>query len=88
MFSITNSAIEYIKSASVGVNEPENACFRLLLGQKGPDLSLDQIQPGDRTVEHEGEVILTYEPAIENQLAGRTLDYDEGKSRLVLTQSD
>jgi hypothetical protein len=88
MISVTESAIEYLKSASVGVNEPENACFRLILGQKGPDLALDQIRPGDRTVEHNGEVVLTLEPDIEEEIAGRTLDYDQDKSRLVLAQSD
>jgi len=85
MFNVTPSAVEYLKTALVGVKNPENACFRLKMGQKGPDLALDQTRPGDQLVEHEGNVVLTFEPSVAQQLAERTLDYDEERSRLVLS---
>jgi hypothetical protein len=86
MFHITPNAARYLKRALSRVEEPDNACFRLKVGQKGPDVTLDQTRPGDQFVEHEGDVVLTLEPSVAEQLAQRTLDYDEPKSRLVLTK--
>ncbi len=85
MLNVTPDAAQYLKKALVGVEEPENACFRLKLGQKGPDLALDQTRPGDQQVEHEGAVVLTFEPSVAEQLGQRTLDYDDERSRLVLS---
>ena len=84
MFSVTDSAAQYLKTALKKVEEPENACFRLKVGQQGTDLGLDQTRPGDQVVEHEGDVVLTMEPSVGEQLSERTLDYDEDNSRLVL----
>jgi hypothetical protein len=88
MLTVTAEAAQYLKTALVGVQEPENACFRLRLGQKGADLALDQTRPGDETVEHEGEVLLTLEPSVAQQVADSRLEYDDEKSRLVLAGSD
>lgn len=87
MFTVTQDAAQYLKAARVGVQEPENACFRLRVGQKGPDLTLDETRPGDQVVEHEGEVVLTMESSVAEQLTAHTLDFDQEKSRLVLTGS-
>jgi hypothetical protein len=87
MLTVTTEAAQYLKRALVGVREPENACFRLRLGQKGADLALDQTRPGDETVEHEGEVLLTLEPSVAQQVTESTLEYNDETSRLVLAGS-
>ncbi len=84
MLTVTTEAAQYLKTALVGVREPENACFRLRLGQKGPDLALDHTRPGDETIEHDGEVLLALEPSVSQQVAESTLEYSDEKARLVL----
>lgn len=84
MVSLSNNAGLYLKRALVGVEEPENACFRLSLGHKGPDLALDQVRPGDHEIEYEGDVVLTVEPSLEEAMGDRLIDYDDEKERLVL----
>ena len=84
MVSLSNHAGQYLKRALVGVKEPENACFRLALGHKGPDLALDQVRPGDHEIEYEGDVVLTVEPSLEEAMGDRMIDYDTEKERLVL----
>jgi len=84
MVSLSKNAGAYLKRALVGVERPENACFRLSLGVKGPDLALDEVRPGDRKVEYEGDVVLTVEPRLESAIGDQTLDYDTEKERLVL----
>jgi hypothetical protein len=88
MFTVTQSAAQYLKAALTGVEEPENACFRLRVGEQGPDLALDQTRAGDRVVEHDGDVILTVEPSVAEQFSERTLHYDQENSRLVLASSE
>jgi hypothetical protein len=87
MLTVTAEAAQYLKKALVGVREPENACFRMRLGQKGPDLALDQIRPDDETVEHDGQILLALEPSVAEQVAESTLEYNDEKSRLVLADS-
>lgn len=84
MVSLSNDAGLYLKRALVGVEEPENACFRLSLTQKGPDLALDQVRAGDHEIEYEGDVVLTIEPSLEEAMGDRLIDYDVEKERLVL----
>jgi len=88
MITVTESAAEYLKTASVGVERPENACFRLRVGQKGPDLAMDQTRPGDQVVQYAGEAILTIEPSVASEVSERTLDFDREKSRLVFTDTE
>jgi len=87
MVSLSNNAGSYLKRALVGVEKPENACFRLSLGLKGPELALDQVQPGDHEVEFDGDVVLTVEPRLEDTIGEQTLDYDTEKERLVLVEA-
>ncbi len=87
MVTLTNSAAQYLKNALGQVDEPENACFRLRMDQNGLDLALDQARAGDQTAEVEGETILTMEPAIGEQIGDCKLDYDEDRSKLVLSQT-
>ncbi len=87
MLTLTDSAAQYLKKALVGVNQPDNACFRLRIGQNGPDLALDQTRPGDQTLQCDGETVLAMEPAIGEQIGDRKLDFDEERSQLVLAQA-
>ena len=73
-----------MKQALVGVQEPENACFRLSLGQKGPELAIDQTRPGDHEIQYDGEVVLAVEPSVEEAMRAREIDYDLEKERLIL----
>lgn len=88
MVSLSKSAGQYLKRALIGVEEPESACFRLSMGHKGPDLSLDQVRPGDREIEYDGDVVLTIEPSLEEAMGERTIDYDTEKERLVLSGAE
>jgi hypothetical protein len=88
MFTVTPSASQYLRTALVGVQEPEHACFRLRVGEEGADLAIDQRRPGDQIVEHEGDVVLTVEPSVAEQLSERTLDYDHERARLVLASNE
>ena len=87
MLAVTQSAVEYLKIAIVGVERPENACFRLRTGLKGVDLMLDETRPGDQIVDHEGHAILALEPSVAAEVNGKILDYDEEQSRLVLIEN-
>jgi len=85
MITVTDRAAEYLKGALASIEEPENACFRLLVGEQGPQLAIDQPQPEDDTLEHDGDVVLAVDSATDKQFEGRQIDFDETQSRLVVT---
>lgn len=87
MFTVTESATEYLKRALVGVDEPPEACFRIRLGAEGPLLTIDKPRPEDTTVDSEGEVLLVADPETSGQLEDYAIDYDSESSQLAVVKS-
>jgi hypothetical protein len=48
------------------------------------NLALDQTRPGDRDIQHDGEVVLTIAPSVEEAMGDGVIDYDLEKERLIL----
>lgn len=86
MVKVAESALEYLRRASVGIVEPPNACLRMKIGLKGPHLKLDEARPGDVVVDDDGKPLLAVDAATAEQVLGQTLVYDENRLQLALTE--
>lgn len=84
MVRVADSALEYLRRASVGIAEPPNACLRMKLGLKGPHLKLDEARPGDVIVKDGDKPLLAVDSATAEQVVGQTLIYDENRLQLAL----
>ena len=84
MVKVANSALEYLRRASVGIVEPPNACLRMKIGLKGPQFKLDEARPDDVVVDDDGKPLLAVDAATAEQTAGQTLVYDEDRLQLAL----
>jgi len=86
MVRVADSALEYLRRASVGIVEPPNACLRMKIGLKGPHLKLDEARPGDVVVDDDGRPLLAVDVATAEQVVGQTLIYDENRLQLALAE--
>ncbi len=87
MFTVTDSALEYLAEAIGRVEhpKPENACFRIVPEHSGKlSLTVDTLKPGDTEYGHEGIVVLALSDEMLLCCEGRMLDSD-GLGNLLLT---
>ncbi|MBN2581087.1 MAG: hypothetical protein JXB10_19040 [Pirellulales bacterium] len=83
MLQVTDAARELIKSALIEGGKLGNGCFRLSSTSEGAKIVMDQEQPEDVRVEHEGELVLVMDQGTAGQYGGQMLDFDNVNGRLV-----
>lgn len=83
MVKVADSALEYLRRASVGIVEPPNACLRMKIGVKGPQLKLDESRPGDVVVGDDGRPLLAVDAATAERVVGQALIYDKNRLQLA-----
>lgn len=80
MLTVTDTALERLAEALDEIQDPkpQNACFRIVLGQPGKlSLGVGTPEDDDRTFEQEGTIVLVVSEEIAERCEGRTLDADE-----------
>lgn len=84
MLKITKNALARLQTTLQEARLTELDCLRIVVGDGGPALILDQEQPGDITLERDGELLLVIDESTANYYYGRILDVDDATSLLVL----
>ena len=88
MLNVTEGAKQMLKEALVAnTNDPETG-LRLVVDQPGLfTMVLDQEKKGDQVVAHEGLKVLLVDRQLSRELAGETIDREEGPERARLVMS-
>jgi Fe-S cluster assembly iron-binding protein IscA len=77
MLTVSEDAKAHLATIMNENNVPDEYAIRLVAGPQGIGLSPDQPKETDETFEHDGKTVLVVEPALNEQLAGRTLSVEE-----------
>ena len=87
MFTVTESALEFLANAVGEINEPKpaNACFRIVPANGGKlTLTVGTPEPDETEYEREGVTVLVFSQEMRQHCEGRTLDSDD-TGNLTLT---
>ncbi|NOX56230.1 MAG: HesB/YadR/YfhF-family protein [Planctomycetes bacterium] len=85
MLTVSESACELIGQLLIEVQATEGFVVRIVPGETGLFLAIDQIHPGDATYEHEGKPVLAVSQILADLLEDQTLDVQDTPSGRELT---
>ncbi|MFG0286079.1 MAG: hypothetical protein ACF8R7_16805 [Phycisphaerales bacterium JB039] len=77
MLTVTDAAKAHLATILDENNIPQDQSVRLLTGPNGLGLAPDMPKEEDASFDHDGRTVLVIEPAIADQLDGRTMDVEQ-----------
>jgi hypothetical protein len=87
MFTMSETAGEYLTTLLDNANAEEETAIRLVLDGNTLLPKLDNARPGDATFDHEGRMVLVLDPQVTQVLAESMLDVrptEEGPKLVLL----
>jgi hypothetical protein len=87
MFTMTETAGEYLTALLDNANAAEETAIRLVLDDKTLTPKLDNARPGDATFDHEGRTVLVLDAQVKQVLGESMLDVratEEGPTLVLL----
>jgi hypothetical protein len=87
MFTMTETAGEYLSTVLENANAAEETAIRLVFDGNALTPKLDNVRPGDATFDHEGRMVLMLDAQVTQVLAESMLDVratEEGPKLVLL----
>jgi Fe-S cluster assembly iron-binding protein IscA len=81
MLTMTPEAGTYLSGILEERKCPEDVAIRFLCEDQGIAMRLDNVQPGDASIEHDGRTVLLLDEQVATMLDEQTLDLEKGEER-------
>ncbi len=88
MLTLSYTASEYLDLMLVEADAPDDAVVRMAVEDRGFDIGIDRVRPGDTTFDHGEKVVLVTDEQVSELLADSKLDVQVmgEESKLVLIE--